>query len=479
MVTQKSQSTISSMNAEFLHIAMFPWLAFGHLLPFFELAKSLAEKGNRISFISTPRNIKRLPKLPPELSHLLTFVEFSLPQIQNLPNDAEATSDLPLDKVPYLKKALDGLESSLSSFLKTTCPDWLISDFASHWLPPIAAKLNVPCVFFSIFNAANLCFFGPPSALCGVGDDVRKNPQDFTVPPKWIPFENNLAFRKCEISRWFNDAVVENESGIGDAVRFGLVVQECDIVVVRSSTEFEPEWLKLLQEVYKKPVLPIGLLPPQLHIVEDKNDENWLTIKRWLDKQEHGSVVYVALGSEATLNEQETVELALGLELSQLPFFWVLRKPAGSTEFVLPTGFEDRVKGRGIIWRTWVPQLRILSHPSIGGSLMHSGYSSVIETLGFGHPLVLLPMVNDQAILARLLEWKKIGVEIPRNDEDGSFMKESVAGLLRKVMVDEEGEHYRAIAKDLQKVFGNKILNDTYIDNFECYLKNNRRGKSS
>ncbi|KAF5184942.1 Udp-glycosyltransferase [Thalictrum thalictroides] len=467
------------MDAEFFHIVMFPWLAFGHLLPFFELAKCLAEKGNRISFISTPRNIKRLPKLPPHLTHLLNFVEFSLPQIQNLPIDAEATSDLPLDKVPYLKKAFDGLESSLASFLESSYPDWIIYDFIPYWLPPITAKLNIPCAFFSIFNAANLCYFGPPSALLDVTDDSRTDPEDYSVSAKWIPFDNNLAFRKFELSRWFNDVIVENASGVGDAFRFGSAVQECDIVAVRSSTEFEPEWLKLLQdELYKKPVLPLGLLPPQLDNVEDE-DENWLTIKGWLDKQDHGSVVYVALGSEATLNEQETTELALGLELSKLPFLWVLRKPAGSIEFVLPTGFEDRVKGRGIIWRAWVPQLRVLSHPSMGGSLMHSGYSSVVETLGFGYPLVLLPMVNDQAILARLLEWKKIGVEIPRKDEDGSFTKESVAGLLRKVMVDYEGEHYRAIARDLRQVFGNKILNDTYIDSFANYLKNNRRSKSS
>ncbi|PIA50535.1 hypothetical protein AQUCO_01200004v1 [Aquilegia coerulea] len=423
---------------EFLHIVMFPWLAFGHLLPFFQLAKCLAEKGNRISFISTPKNIKKLPTLPQHLAHLLNFVEFSLPQVENLPVDAEATSDLPLDKVPYLKKAFDGLESNLYQFLlESSCPiDWIIYDFAPYWLPPIATKLNIPCAFFSIFNAANLCFFGPPSALMGVTDDAwTHDPKACSVLAKWIPFDNNLAFRKFEMSCW-NDGFVENITGVSDGFRVGLVIQACDIVAVRSSTEFEPEWLKLLQhELYKKPVLPVGLLPPQLDTVEDENDENWLRIKRWLDKQDHGSVVYVALG--------------------------------------------NRVKGRGIVWRAWVPQLRVLSHPSMGGSLMHSGLSSVVETLGFGYPLVLLPMVNDQAIVARLLEWKKIGVEIPRNDEDGSFTKESVAGLLRKVMVNEEGEHYRAIAKELRKVFGNKILNDTYIDNFVCYLKNNCRGRSS
>ncbi|CAN1807862.1 UDP-glycosyltransferase 91A1 [Linum perenne] len=76
-----------------LHIAMFPWLAFRHTLPFLELAKVIARRGHNISFISTPRNIDRLPNLPPILSSLITFVKLPLSQVENLPLNAEVTSD--------------------------------------------------------------------------------------------------------------------------------------------------------------------------------------------------------------------------------------------------------------------------------------------------------------------------------------------------------------------------------------------------
>ena len=31
-----------------LHIAMFPWFAFGHMIPFFHLSNELAERGHKI-----------------------------------------------------------------------------------------------------------------------------------------------------------------------------------------------------------------------------------------------------------------------------------------------------------------------------------------------------------------------------------------------------------------------------------------------
>lgn len=58
-----------------LHIALFPWPAFGHIGPFFELAKLIAQKGHKISFISTPRNIHRLPKVLENLQPLVDLIE--------------------------------------------------------------------------------------------------------------------------------------------------------------------------------------------------------------------------------------------------------------------------------------------------------------------------------------------------------------------------------------------------------------------
>ncbi|PIA52265.1 hypothetical protein AQUCO_01000260v1 [Aquilegia coerulea] len=460
-----------------LHVVIFPWLAFGHLLPFLEVAKYLAKKGNRVSFISTPRNIKRLPKIPTNLVPLLNFVELTLPHDDHLPAEAEATTDVPFHKQEYLKRAFDGLQSPLATFLEKSSPDWIIYDFVPYWLPPIATKLGIPSVFFCIFNASSLTYFGPPSVFLGGGpyEGTYTNPKDFTVRPKWIPFDNNFVLRPYELTRLIKSAQ-ENVTGCTDGSRFASVTKGSDVVAIRTCPEIESEYLSLLQnELFKKPVLPMGLLPPQcVDVEEDEDDGKWAPIKQWLDKKEKKSVIYVALGSEAILSQEEITELALGLESSELPFFWVLRTPMGCIEPELPVGFEDRVKGRGIICRSWAPQHKILSHPSVGGFVTHCGWSSVTESLGFGCPLVLLPQINDQALVARLLEWKNIAFEIPRNDVDGLFTRESVAESLRKLVIEKEGEPYRVKVDAMKNIVGDGARQDLYLEDFAKFLREHR-----
>ncbi|PSS30031.1 UDP-glycosyltransferase [Actinidia chinensis var. chinensis] len=460
----------SMSNDKKLHIVMFPWLAFGHMIPFLELSKLIAQKGHKITFLSTPKNIDRLPKLPPHLSPLIALTKIPLPRVDKLPRDAEATIDLPYDQVKYLKKAYDELQQPITQLLQDKRPDWVIYDFAPFWLGSIAGKLGISTVFFSIFIAATGCFLGPVPILKGLCDDDRTKPEDFTVPPKWIPFETSLSFRVFEIKRVIDDLVRVDDENIPGNYRFGESIDGCDVIAVRSSYEFEPEWLKLLEEIHQKPVIPVGLLPA----AAVDGGEEWRGIKEWLDGKPKESVVYVAFGSEARPSQLEVTELAHGLERSELPFFWVLRKVAGCEAIELPDGFEERTKGIGVVCSSWAPQLRILSHESVGGFLTHSGWSSVVEGVQFGKALILLTFLADTGLIARLLEEKKMGYSIPRDELDGSFTCDSVAESLRLVMVEEGGKTYRDRVKEMSGLFGDMDMQDKYVDNFLNYLMTHR-----
>ncbi|OVA01839.1 UDP-glucuronosyl/UDP-glucosyltransferase [Macleaya cordata] len=470
-----------------LHIVMFPWLAFGHMIPFLELSKYLARRGHRISFVSTPRNLQRLPKIPSNLSNLINFVGLPLPRIIKdhnlLPSNAEATSDITFDKIQYLKIQFDGLiDTSLSKFLETSSPDWIFCDFPAQRLSPIAAKLDIPCAYFCTGNASALAFCAPPSIAMCDDERSRSTPEDFTVPPKWVTFPTNIVYRYYEAKRWLD--LEQNASRAPDSNRMGSALLNCQVIFVRSYTELEGEWLNLLQEVHKKPVIPVGMLPPSSNF-EEKGDEEedgsdeWMVMREWLDKQKEKSVIYVAFGSEVTLSREDLNELAFGLELSELPFFWAMRRPHGSTRqddsTGLPDGFEDRVKDRGFIRMGWVPQLRILGHPSVGCFVTHCGWSSILEGLVKEKALVLLPMLYDQGLVARLVVEKKLGLEIQRDERDGSFTRDSVVEALKAVMVEEEGEWIRTKAREMKKIIDNMELQNKCIDNIERFLIDHRR----
>ncbi|KAK1410621.1 hypothetical protein QVD17_37158 [Tagetes erecta] len=457
-----------------LHIAMFPWLAFGHIIPFFELSKSIAQKGHKVSFISTTRNIQRLPTLPPHLAPLINLVKLTLPHVHELSPNAQSTMDVCTDDVHYLKTAFDGLQPEITHFLEKESPDWIVYDFAPYWLPSIAGSLGISRGFFSILSAWCIAFLGrSPDDMINSTDD-RTTAEDFLKPPNWFPFPSIVCFKKHEASLIFANNFTVNASGVSDTYRVGMVLKGSDCLFIRHCYEFEPQYLPLIEKLHHLPVVPVGLIPPK-NVADDK-DETWVTIKKWLDGQEKGLVVYVALGSEVVVSKSELCELALGLELSGLPFFWALRKPAAaSTEshsVELPDGFLERTRERGMVWTTWVPQLEILRHESVGGFLTHCGWSSIVEALMLGHPLVMLPILGDQGLNARVLVDKQVGIEVPRSEEDGgSFTKESVARSVRSVVVDDDGKMYKANAMELSQIFGDTKLEKKYINHFIDYLE--------
>ncbi|KAL4180183.1 hypothetical protein AMTRI_Chr13g123950 [Amborella trichopoda] len=261
------------------------------ILPFFELSKALALKGIRVSLISTPRNLQRLPPIPQELAPQINLVGFPLPLVEGLPKNANATiENISLEKVQYLKKAYDGLRAPFEELVAKVSPDWILVDFAPYWAPAIAFKYGIPCCFFIVFSAACCAFGGAPESLNGVNE--RKKVEDFTVVPGWIPFPTTIAFRPHEVHKIFQDASfdIPNASGVSDGYRFGSTVEGCRVVAVRTCNEFEEGYLDLLEKLYEKSVIPIGFLPLARKEREGSgnswNDENkWDIAFHWLDAQ--------------------------------------------------------------------------------------------------------------------------------------------------------------------------------------------------
>ncbi|XP_050873491.1 putative UDP-rhamnose:rhamnosyltransferase 1 [Lathyrus oleraceus] len=456
------------MAEEIIHVVMLPWSAFGHLIPFFKLSIALAKAGVHVSYISTPKNIQRLPKLPSNLSHLIDLVEIPLPSFNTnlLPKEAEATMDIPFDKIQYLEEVYDQLQHPVKRLVSNWLPNWIICDYNPHWIVEIAHELHVKLIYYSVVSAATLVFLGPPSNTM----KSRFSPESLTSPPKWVTFPSSVAYKRNEAIAFSNSVHQETNSEVSGIERLVKVICAAKAVICCSCYEIEGEYLNLYKKLVGKPVIPIGLLPVE---TPQRKSGSESAIFEWLHKQATKSVVFVGFGSECKLSKEQVSEIAYGLEVSKLPFLWGLRKPdwASNDQDFLPIGFSERTCERGLVCMGWIPQQEILAHSSIGGSLFHSGWGSAIETLQFGNNLVVLPFIVDQPLNARLLVDKGLAIEVERN-EDGTFTRHEIAKSLRYAMVLEEGEELRAKTREAAVIVGNlKLHQDHYIAEFVKFLK--------
>jgi hypothetical protein len=459
-----------------LDVVVFPWLAFGHMLPFLELSKRLAARGHAVAFVSTPRNLARLPPVPPHLSGRLRYVPMPLPRVDGLPEGAESTADVPPEKIELIKKAMDGLAAPFATFLAGgTKPDWIIHDFCHHWVPPIADEHNVPCAAFFIVQPEFVAFLGTRLANTA---QPREAAEDFTVAPGWIPSPSTLAYRRRSEAEWIAAGFRANASGVSDIDRTWDIFERCRLTIYRSSVEIHPGVFGLLTDILGKPAIPAGVLLPKV-VAGDEGSRGRDEVLRWLDEQPPKSVIYVALGTEAPLTRENLHELAYGLELAGVRFLWALRKPAGLFDSggndgelgVLPDGFEDRTRALGLVCTGWVPQVAVLAHGATGAFLTHCGWGSTVESFGFGLPLVMLPFIVDQPLVAQAMEEKGIGVEVARDDNDGSFVRDAVAAAVRRVMVDDEGKVLARNARKLQEVLSDQGAQERYIDDLVEHLR--------
>ncbi|KAG9137747.1 hypothetical protein Leryth_019386 [Lithospermum erythrorhizon] len=189
----------------------------------------------------------------------------------------------------------------------------------------------------------------------------------------------------------------------------------------------------------------------------------------WLNEQPVGSVLYVSFGSGGTLSYDQMIELAMGLELSEQRFLWVIRSPntvANGTYFgfqnqdpkaLLPNGFLDRVKGRGFLVSDWAPQAQILSHDSTGGFLSHCGWNSTLESVVNGIPLIAWPLYAEQRSNAVMLTQDLKVALRPKVSKDGLVKTVEIANIVKDLMEGESGKQVRYRMREL-KVAAEKVL---------------------
>nr|WGG89226.1 glycosyltransferase UGT36 [Helleborus thibetanus] len=437
-----------------LHVFFFPMMAHGHMIPLIDIARQFAVRGAKSTIITTPVNARNISDSIDRdkqsgLDISIEITPFPAAQV-GLPDGCEnANSLLSHDMAMKFGEAVRMLRVPFEKLLEEQKPDCVVSDVFLPWTADVAQKYGIPRICFH-----GTCYF----SLCvteniarnGLLDKATSDSEIFVVPD--LPDQIQVSRSKFQVpaSSGKTDLLEAEEKSFG--------------FIINSFYELEPAYAEYYRK-YRGRSWNIGPVSLYNRNAIDKaqrgkkgssNDHQCIN---WLDSKEPNSVLYVSFGSVSRIETTQLHEIALGLEASEIPFVWVIRKPQNvEIDQCFPEGLEERMKGKGLIIREWAPQVLILDHPAVGGFMTHCGWNSTLEGICAGLPLITWPMFAEQFINEKLLtQVLKIGVSVGnqvynswREPKDMAVTKEMVQSAATKLMGNvEEAEDRRRRAREL------------------------------
>ncbi|KAJ0628363.1 putative UDP-glucuronosyl/UDP-glucosyltransferase, UDP-glycosyltransferase family [Helianthus annuus] len=437
-----------------LHFVLFPWPAQGHLIPMVDIARMLAERDVMVTVITTPVNTNRIKTVIDraiEANLKIQVLDIQLPFAKaGLPEGCESFDMIPsVSYVANMFLAMKLLEEPAEEMLRVLYPppSCIISDGGFHWTSDVAKRLIVP----------RIIFYGPGcfASLCinivnntNILGDFKSDLEYFALPG--LP--DCIEVTKPQASSWGKGNTKETRETFertqeAEKAAFGIVVNSFDAL--------EPKYVEEFAKATGKKVWcigPVSLCNKSLEDIAERgnkaaNGEH--DCLKWLDSREPRSVVYVCFGSFSSTLTHQAIELALGLESSNIPFVWFVSRTSDEFEKWTSEGqYEERIKGRGLMVRGWAPQILVLSHQAIGGFITHCGWNSTLEAICAGIPMVTWPHFADQFLNERFIVnvlkiGLKIGVEVPityRGKEKFEVMvkREAIKLAVEGLMNDED-----------------------------------------
>ncbi|KAG4180601.1 hypothetical protein ERO13_A10G174833v2 [Gossypium hirsutum] len=436
------------------HFVLIPCMCQGHLIPMVDIARLLVERGVIVTVITTPKNAARFSSsingaIKSGLAIHVKQLGFPAAEV-GLPEGCETIDILPsMELMSRFFAAVSLLQQPVERMLEElkSRPSCIIYDRNFTWIVTLASKYQISKIWFDGKNCFSLlCYHniitsrvhecvpqGETFPVPGLSDRIELTPAQV---PGFLPTMKEHA-----------EKAMEAEGG-------------ADGVIINSFQELETEYCESLGKVKKQKVWCIG--PVSLSNKNDfdnarRGNEDSITDEdrclKWLDSWPPSFVIYVCFGS-------------LNRLIPTQPFIWVIRgwyKKEEMEKWLKEDGFEDRIKGRGLLIRGWAPQVLILSHPSIGGFLTHCGWNSTLERICAGVRMITWPLFAEQFMNQKLLiQILKVGVSIGvevavQMGEEEKFEAMVKKGDIMKAMESlmnggDEGEDRRKRAKKLAKM---------------------------
>ncbi|MQM05091.1 hypothetical protein Taro_037898 [Colocasia esculenta] len=374
-------------------VFFFPFFIPTHTIPVTALACQFAARGVDATLVLTPANAALVRAGLPVRTLLYPFPSVEV----GLPKGVEDAASVMTGELDKIYRATDAVRSAHDRILREHRPDAVVADFPFCWINDIAGDLDIPRVFYHVCGAF-------PSILIARISEHRPHTRlaEGDNGPFLVPnLPDRLEMVKSELPSIMNVADV---SAVDESRK--MAKSECFGIILNTVYELEPAYIDLFRQMECRQVWccgPCTLWPT--HDQEPEAAEKNHPCIAWLDKQAATSVVYAAFGSSLHFSKQQHREMARGLEASGRLFLWVVKDSvyAAGGEGWLPEEFEDRVRGRGMVFSGWVPQKAILNHPAVGAFVSQLGWNSLNEGLHAGLPIITWPLAFEQFFTERLV----------------------------------------------------------------------------
>ncbi|RLN28752.1 anthocyanidin 5,3-O-glucosyltransferase-like [Panicum miliaceum] len=442
-------------------VVLHACLGVGHLIPMVELAKLLLRRGlaaviavptppasTADFFASSASAVAELAAANPSVSfHHLPPPDYPAPD----PDPFLQMLDALRLTAPALAAFLRSLPSVAALVLDLFCIDALDA----------AASIGVPAYFYYTSCAGDLAAFlhlpryfaetDGGASFKDMGKALLRFPGVPPVPASDMPHTVlDRGDRTC-------------------AVRVGHYgrIPEARGVLINTYEWLETRTVRALRDgvcVPGRPTPPVYPIGPLIAEAQDAAAEvERHSCLAWLDAQPERSVVFLCFGSLGAVSAAQLKEIARGLESSGHRFLWVVRsppddpskfflsRPESDLDALLPEGFLERTKDRGMVVKMWAPQVGVLRHAATGAFVTHCGWNSVLEAASAGVPMLCWPLYAEQRLnKVFVVDEMKAGVVVDGYDEE-MVTAEEVEKKVRLVMESEEGEKLRerlALAKE-------------------------------
>ncbi|XP_020223366.1 UDP-glycosyltransferase 88F5-like [Cajanus cajan] len=430
-------------------IVLYPAPGIGHIISMVELAKLIHKHHFSTTILLTTGFSDH-----PSIDAYIRRISAAYPTISflRLPHVAAPTA-----AASFLGKCFTFVKSNVTNVATTltqisesaTIKAFVIDLFCTSAMEP-ASSLQIPVYYFFTSGAAVL-------ALCCYLPTLHRQTtlsfKDMVGAELQVP--GNAALKAVNMPEPMLD---RNDIAYCDMLDFCTHLPEARGIIVNSFPQLEPAAVKAVAE---GACFPNAERAPSVHYIgpliaepqqSDVATENKQCLS-WLDEQPSKSVVFLCFGSRGSFSVSQMKEIANGLERSGLRFLWVVKRPTQderikhvvdiTSEFdlasVLPSGFIERTKYRGLVVKLWAPQVEVLSHDSVGGFVSHCGWNSVLEGVIAGVPMIAWPLYAEQHVNRHVMvEQMKVAIAVEQNEEDGFVSGEEVEKRVRELMESQE-----------------------------------------